>query len=82
MKSFAASADLSTAVICLFDSTVTIWDIPTAQPTLQLQRWGERNAATGHSSAVNEVLMTGDGATVVTLSKDFTSRVWDAATGV
>ncbi len=32
-------------------------------------------------AAVNQVLMTQDGQTVVTLSKDCTARVWDAATG-
>jgi WD40 repeat protein len=30
---------------------------------------------------VNHVLLTQDGRTAVTLSKDGTARVWDAATG-
>jgi WD40 repeat protein len=81
MKSFAAAGDLSRAVVCLFDSTVTVWDLEAGAPATPLQRWGERDEHTGHTSAVNEVLMTADGATVVTLSKDATARIWDAATG-
>jgi WD40 repeat protein len=81
MKSFAASADLSRGVVCLFDSTVTVWDLEAGAPAAELQRWGQRDEHTGHTSAVNEVLMTADGATVVTLSKDATARIWDAAAG-
>lgn len=81
MKSFAVSGDASTAVICLFDSTVTLWDLAKGEPTIFLQKWGERDEARGHTSAVNEVLMTSDGGTVVTLSKDYTARIWDARTG-
>ena len=32
-------------------------------------------------AAVNQVLMTADGKRVVTMSKDATSRIWDAETG-
>lgn len=81
MKSFAVSGDASIGVICLFDSTVTLWDLAKGEPTVYLQKWGERDEALGHTSAVNEVLMTSDGTTVVTLSKDYTARIWDAATG-
>lgn len=81
MKSFSASGDLSLAVVCLFDSTVTVWDLKTSRPMVTLQRWGERNEATGHTSAVNQVCMTKDGNTVVTLSKDSTARIWDVHTG-
>ena len=81
MKSFAASGDLSTAVVCLFDSTVTVWDLAAGEPRAALQRWGERDETKGHTSAVNEVLMSGDGTVVVTLAKDATCRVWDARTG-
>jgi WD40 repeat protein len=81
MKSFAVSGDAATAVICLFDSTVTLWDLATGEPTMSLQKWGERDEALGHTSAVNEVLMTSDGGTVITLSKDYTARIWDAVTG-
>jgi WD40 repeat protein len=45
------------------------------------QRRGERDAATGHTGGVNDALITADGARVLTLSKDCTARVWDAATG-
>ncbi len=81
MKSFAVSGDASTAAICLFDSTVTLWDLNTGEPILPLQKWGERDEARGHTSAVNEVLMTSDGGTVVTLSKDYDVRIWDGTTG-
>lgn len=50
MKSFAASGDLSTAVVCLFDSTVTVWDLNTGSVTVPLQRWGERDETKGHTS--------------------------------
>jgi WD40 repeat protein len=81
MKSFAVSGDCALGVICLFDSTVTVWDLAKGEPTVFLQKWGERDEAFGHASAVNEVLMTADGSTVVTLSKDYTARIWEAATG-
>ena len=81
MKSFSVSGDLSTAVVCLFDSTVTVWDLAAGEATVAVQKWGQRDEATGHTSAVNQVLLTQDGTLVVTLSKDSTTRVWDAATG-
>ena len=81
MKSFVASGDLSTAVVCLFDATVTVWNLLTGEPTVPLQKWGERDDSKGHTSAVNEVVMTADGSTVVSFSKDATARVWDVATG-
>jgi WD40 repeat protein len=81
MKSFAVSGDAATAVICLFDSTVTLWDLAKGEPSVFLQKWGERDEARGHTSAVNEVLMTSDGGTIVTLSKDYTARIWDSMTG-
>ncbi len=49
-----------------------------------LQRRGDAAAADErpvHRSGVNEVLLSADGATAVTLSKDATARVWDAASG-
>jgi len=82
MKSFSASGDLSTCVVCLFDSTVTVWDLIRGEPTVPLQKWGQRDESMGHTSAVNEVLMGSDGDMVVTLSKDSTARVWNAETGV
>lgn len=81
MKSFAANGDLSLAVVCLFDSTVTVWDLKSCQPKATLQRWGDRNEATGHTSAVNQVCMNKDGDIVVTLSKDSTARIWDVQSG-
>jgi WD40 repeat protein len=81
LRSFAVSADLSRAVQCKWDSTVKVVDLQTGEQVSVLQKWGERDSATGHTSAVNQVLMTQDGQTVVTLSKDCTARVWDASTG-
>lgn len=81
LKSFAASGDLSTAVLCYFDGCVSIWDLSSQSCLVELQKRGQRDAAIGHSSAVNKVLMTRDGSKVVTLSKDATARVWDAHTG-
>jgi WD40 repeat protein len=34
-----------------------------------------------HTAGVNEVYLTRDGATAVTVSKDCTVRVWDVAAG-
>lgn len=81
MKSFACSDDASTAAVCLFDSTVTLWDLHSGEPRLALQKWGERDSEKGHSSAVNEVLLAADGLVAVTLSKDCTARVWSAESG-
>ncbi|KAI3425286.1 hypothetical protein D9Q98_009053 [Chlorella vulgaris] len=82
IRSFAASSDLSRAVICKWDSTVVVSDLQRGDSLCTLQRWGERDSATGHTSAVNQVLMTPDGLVVVTVSKDCTARVWDSSTGM
>lgn len=50
VKSFAVCGDLRYAAMALFDSTVTVWDLHTSEPVAVLQRWGERDSATGHSS--------------------------------
>ncbi|KAL4430377.1 hypothetical protein ABPG77_002183 [Micractinium sp. CCAP 211/92] len=81
LRSFAVSADLSRCVVCKWDSTVTVLDMQSGEVLATLQKWGERDSATGHTSAVNQVLMSQDGQTVVTVSKDTTARVWDATTG-
>lgn len=81
VKSFACSATLDSAVACLFDSSVTVWDLDSMAPAAMLQKRGQLDCAVGHTSAVNQVLMTDDGTLVVTLSKDSTARVWDAASG-
>lgn len=81
VKSFSAAADGASAVAVLFDSSVTIWDLAAAQPRTVLQKRGERDAAAGHTGGVNAALLTADGRLVLTLSKDCTARVWDAATG-
>lgn len=106
VKSISVSGDLKRAVICLFDSTVSVWDLVSAEITCCIQKWGQRDASRGHSSgmivpwlktkfgsltdlfavfligaAVNNVFITSDGKTVVTVSKDWTARIWDADTG-
>lgn len=50
VKSFAVCSELRYAVVALFDSTVTVWDLVASEPVSVLQRWGERNSATGHTS--------------------------------
>lgn len=81
MKSFAACADLSIAATCLFDGSITVLDLKSGEVQQVLQARGVREESKGHMSAVNEVLITPDGSLVITLSKDFTARVWDSATG-
>ncbi|KAL4419894.1 hypothetical protein ABPG75_006992 [Micractinium tetrahymenae] len=81
LRSFAVSSDLSRCVVCKWDSTVTVLDSHSGDIVATLQKWGERDSATGHASAVNQVLMSQDGQTVVTVSKDTTARVWDASSG-
>lgn len=82
VKTFSASADLTTAVSCLFDSTVECWDLVSGRVSWVIQtsrQWTGQQRAAGHSSAVNEVVMTNDGRLVVTASKDCTARIWDVA---
>lgn len=50
VKSFATCGELRYAVLALFDSTVTVWDLHTLEAVAVLQRWGERDASKGHSS--------------------------------
>jgi WD40 repeat protein len=80
IKSFSASDDLKTAVICLFDSTVTVWDLENRSIIWCIQKWGQRDASIGHSSAVNEVMLSKDGRFVISASKDSTTRIWDIQT--
>ncbi len=81
MKCISVTDDLKLAVICLFDSTVTLWNIETQEIVRCLQKWGQRDASVGHTSAVNELVITHDGTRIITASKDSTLRVWDAQTG-
>jgi WD40 repeat protein len=81
IKCISATDDLKLAVICLFDSTVTLWNVETQEIVRCLQKWGQRDASVGHTSAVNELVMTKDGTHVITASKDATLRVWDVQTG-
>ncbi|KAI8113978.1 hypothetical protein M9434_002106 [Picochlorum sp. BPE23] len=81
IKCISATDDLKLAVICLFDSTVTLWNVETQEIVRCLQKWGQRDASVGHTSAVNELVMTKDGSHVITASKDSTLRVWDVRTG-
>ena len=82
VKTFSASAALTNAVCCLFDSTVEVWDLVAGRVSWIIQRPGQQQPSqqrTGHTSAVNKVLMTTDGRLVVTASKDCTARIWDVA---
>ncbi|MCJ1428182.1 hypothetical protein MMC29_006090 [Sticta canariensis] len=81
VKSFAASSDLERVVIVLFDSSISVWETAGMSLAAVLQTRGERDANFGHSSGVNDVAISPDGETVVTVSKDATARVWDADTG-
>ncbi|RMZ54109.1 hypothetical protein APUTEX25_002686, partial [Auxenochlorella protothecoides] len=84
LKSFAVDAEARRAVTCLWDSTVVVWDLERAQPLHTLQRWGGPSQdLQGHTAgnAVNEVLITPDGARALSLSKDGTARVWDTSSG-
>lgn len=73
--------DGCTAVVVLFDSTVTVWDMEHQEQAAVLQRWGQRAASLGHTEGVNAAYITSDGRRVVTVSKDCTARVWDVAKG-
>ena len=61
----------------LFDSTVTVWDLVKQEQINVLQRWGQRDEASGHTGGINAVVVTQDGTKVLTVSKDCTARVWD-----
>lgn len=77
MKSISASADLDLAVICLFDSTVSLWNLISGECLWEIQKRGQRSGSLGHRSAVNDVILTQDGKYVITASKDTTTRIWD-----
>ena len=69
--------DGSIAAVLLFDSTVTVWDLNKQEQINILQRWGQRDEASGHTGGINAVCVTADGKWVLTVSKDCTARVWD-----
>jgi WD40 repeat protein len=75
------SADGSTAVLLLFDSSIAIYDARSGQLKCQLMQRGDRDAQRVHSGGVNAVYLTGDGSRAVSVSKDATARVWDTTTG-
>lgn len=81
VKSMSFDGQGRLAAVVLFDSTVTIWNIDTADVKCQLIRRGERDASRVHSGGVNAVYLTRDGTTAITISKDATARVWDVGSG-
>ncbi|KAG2499245.1 hypothetical protein HYH03_002824 [Edaphochlamys debaryana] len=81
VKAMSFDAACTSAAVVLFDSTVAVWDLATGRVASQLIKRGERDASRTHASAVNSVLLSADGGTAVTISKDCTARVWDVAKG-
>lgn len=75
------SADGSTAVLLLFDSSFAIYDARSGKLKCQLMQRGDRDAQRVHSGGVNAVYLTADGSRAVSVSKDATARVWDTSTG-
>ena len=65
----------------LFDSTVTVWDLEKREQLAILQKWGQRDASSGHSGGVNAAYMTSNGKSVLTVSKDCTARIWSVDNG-
>ncbi len=59
LRSFAVSADLSRCVVCKWDSTVTVLDMQSGEVLATLQKWGERDSATGHTSGERRLLGCG-----------------------
>jgi hypothetical protein len=80
-KCVDVSADGCTAVVLLYDSSMAVYDIESGALRCDLMRKGERDAQRVHSGGVNGVLLTADGRTAVSWSKDATARVWDTTTG-
>ncbi|CAD7698455.1 unnamed protein product [Ostreobium quekettii] len=80
MKSFAISPDGRRAVIVLFDSTVSVWNLDTMECTHQLMKRAERDGIRVHAGGVNAVYLMKAGTTALTISKDCTARVWDLET--
>jgi WD40 repeat protein len=80
-KCMHLSADCSIAVVLLYDSTMAVYDTRSGQLVCELMKKGERDAVRVHSGGVNGVLLTADGRTAISWSKDTTARLWDAATG-
>eukprot|EP00210_Caulerpa_lentillifera_P006800 g6499.t1 len=80
LKSIAVSPDGKTAIICLFDSTVSVWNLESMELTNWLMKRAERDGIQVHSAAVNQVAITGDGVKAITISKDSTGRMWSLET--
>ena len=62
----------SKRIVVAIDDTARIWDTVTRQELLTLS---------GHTSGVNSASYSPDGQHIVTASRDYTVRIWDAATG-
>eukprot|EP00803_Ostreobium_quekettii_P003137 evm.model.scf_1157.1 EVM.evm.TU.scf_1157.1 scf_1157:13492-23046(+) len=80
MKSFAISPDGRRAVIVLFDSTVSVWNLDTMECIHQLMKRAERDGIRVHAGGVNAVYLMKAGTKALTISKDSTARVWDLET--
>lgn len=52
------------AVVVLFDSTVTVWNLERQEPAVVLQQWGRRDEASGHTGGVNAGYISRDGTQV------------------
>ena len=72
LRSISLSPDATTlAVIELNDETIKLWDVATRTNTATLQ---------GHTSSVQSVAFSPDGAIIATGSGDRTIKLWDVAT--
>lgn len=80
MKSFAVSDDGRKAMIVLFDSTVSVWDLESMSCVGWLIRRGERDGVRVHSGGVNAVYICKNGTLALTISKDETARLWQIDT--
>ena len=75
------SADGSAAVVLLYDSSMAVYDTASGELRCHLMQRGDRDAQRVHSGGVNAAYLTADGSRAVSVSKDYTARVWDTSNG-
>ncbi|KAK9868703.1 hypothetical protein WJX84_004909 [Apatococcus fuscideae] len=81
VKCCALSASGTLALVVLFDSRMTVWDLAGQCPLHVLQRKGDREHSRAHSAGINAASISPTERHAVSVGKDGTARIWDLSTG-
>ncbi|KAG1654342.1 hypothetical protein FOA52_009003 [Chlamydomonas sp. UWO 241] len=78
VKDMVFDAGCTFAVVLLFDSTVSVIDTASGAVVRTIIGRGDRQV---HTSGVNSLIISGDGKTLITCSKDGSAGIWELESG-